>query len=84
MCLKSKPEEGADVPFGIMYGEAFLVADVGEIIYHRDTAELVVPLTNYGTAAGDYYLGEVIVEWYAGVTKSHRCVAIDDECGKGG
>lgn len=31
---KSQPEEGADVPLGVVYVEAFLVANVGEIEHH--------------------------------------------------
>ena len=32
--LQSQAEESADAPFEVMYGEVFLVADVGIVEYH--------------------------------------------------
>ena len=82
--LKSKPEESAYSPLDIMYGEALLVTDIGEIEYHGDAAELIAPLADDGTAPSDDGLGEMVVKWYAGIIKSHRCFAIDDERGQSG
>ncbi len=59
--LQSQPEEGADAPLGVMYGEGLFVSDVGEIEYARDADELVAPLPDDGTASGDDDLGEVVV-----------------------
>ena len=67
-----------------MYGECLLVADVGEIEYHRHAEELVAPLADDGTTPSDDGLGEMVVKWYAVVAESHGGVAIDDERGQGG
>ncbi len=58
---QSQSEEGADSPLDIMYGETILMADVGEIEYHREAKELVAPLVDDGTPPRDDGLGEVVV-----------------------
>ena len=65
-----------------MYGEAFLVADVGEVEYHRQTNELIAPLANDSSTTGDDDLGEVVMKRYAVVAEGHRRVAIDDKRGQ--
>ena len=45
--LQSEAEKGAEVPLGVVNGEAFLVADVGVVEYHGEADELVAPLANY-------------------------------------
>ena len=62
-----------------------LVADVGEVVYHREAGEPVgTYLLDDRTACGDDYLGEVIVQGDVCVVDGKRCVAIDDEGGQGG
>ena len=72
------------MPLNIVYGETFLVTDVGEIEHHRETQKLVSPMANDGTAPGNDDLGEVVLKGHAGVAESHGGVAIDDERGQGG
>ena len=67
------------MPLDVMDGEALLMADIGEMEYHRHAEELVAPLVYGSTAPGDDDLGEVVVKGHAGVAESHRRVAIDDE-----
>ena len=65
-----------------MQGQAFLIADVREVVHHRQTVEFVASLTNHSSATSDDHLGEVVVQRYAVIAKGHRGLAIDDECGK--
>ena len=77
-------EEGADAPFDVVQCKALLVAIVGEIEYHRHAEISISPLANDGSTTCDDDLGKMIVQGYAVVAEGHRCVAIDDEGGKGG
>ena len=67
----SKAEECADAPFSVVQGETLLMADVGEVVNHRDAEELVAPLSDDGTTPSDDDLREVVVKGYAGVAESH-------------
>ena len=66
-----------------MQGKAILMADIGEVVYHRQTVEEVARLTDYSTTAGDDDLGKVVVQWHTGVAEVHRRMAVNDECGQG-
>ena len=63
-----------------MYGQVVLMADVGEVERHGQSAELVAPLVDDGPATSDDDLGEVVVQGYVVVAKGHRRLAVDDEC----
>ena len=82
MKLKPHPEEGSDAPLDVLDGEVILIADIGEIKYHRETEKFVAPLMNNSTAPGDDDLREMIVKGHFVVAESHGRVAIDDECGQ--
>ena len=82
--LQAQAEEGAEAPFGVVHLEAFLVADIGEIVHHRHTEELVAYLPQDGSATGDDDFGEMIVKGDTGAAKGQRGFAIDDERGNGG
>ena len=80
-CLQSQAEEGADAPFGVVHSEIILIADVGEVIYRRQTDEFVAPLIDNGSATGDDDLWELVVQGHTVVVHRHRRVAIYDERG---
>ena len=64
-----------------MYGETLLVANIGVVVYHRQTDELIAPLSNDSATTGDNNLGEVVVQWYAVAVEGHRRVAVGNEGG---
>ena len=64
-----------------MYGETFLMADVGEIIYHRHSGKLVSPLIHCCPTTGDDDFGEVVFQRNLRIVEGHRRVAVDDERG---
>ena len=81
--LETQSEKGADSPFLVMQGKTLLMADIGEVVHHRQAVEFVGSLTNYSPTAGDDDLGKVVVQGDAGVAEGHRSMAIDNEGGKG-
>jgi len=78
---ESQTEIGADAPFAVVHGKALFVADVSEIVHHRQTEELIAPMTNNGTASSDDDLWEMIVKGYMRIAENHRRVTIDNERG---
>lgn len=79
--LQAQAEEGADTPFDVMYGQVLFVTYVGKVEHHRHTEELIAQLSHDSSPSSDNDLGEMIVQGYACIVKSHRGVAIDDERG---
>ena len=78
---KPQAEERSYAPFDVVHGKAFLVADVGEIIYHRQPQKFVAPLIYCGSTTGDDNFWEVVFQRNLRVVEGHRRVAIDDERG---
>ncbi len=59
------------MPFNVVYGKVFLMADVGEVEHHRQAKKFVVPLADDGPAPSNDDLGEMVVQGDAGVAKGH-------------